>query len=248
MKLLTLLFLLAATCVSQVGVDSLINRGLALENQNKLTEAIAIYRELASRHTESSIVFRTLGNALCEQGFLSKNEDRQERLFREAISHAERAVSLDSADNQAHYTLARACGRLAQIVGIKEQMSLAARIKAEADKAIELNPKHDLAFHIIGLWNFRFAELSWIERTVANAIFGKIPKNATFANALRAFERAAQLDPNNIAHFYEKARTLIELDRDDEAKAALLEAARLTPRRAIDANYQKKAKALLADL
>lgn len=242
------LFIFSMTLVCQIPVDSMLVSGQRLESKNRLKEAIDVYVETVKTYPKSSEGFRHLANALCEFGFLYNDNVQKEVYYRQAIKAAEMAVKLNPDYNQTHYTLARSYGRLTQVVGLKEQMSLAQKIKDEADLTVRLNPQHDLAWHIIGKWNFRFAELNWFEKTVANTIFGDIPENATFANALAAFEKAAKLAPTNVAHLVELARTLLELDRKDEAKAALKMAVALPPAKRIDKKYIDEAKQLLVDI
>jgi tetratricopeptide (TPR) repeat protein len=137
---------------------------------------------------------------------------------------------------------------MAQILSVKEQLIMSKKVKYSAEKAVELNPNNDIAWHIIGKWHFRISELSWFEKTMANVIFGGIPKDASFEVAKYSFEKALTIKPNSIAHHVELAKTLIELDQDDKAKLLLEKVLTLNASESNDPEYLEEAKKILKKL
>ena len=66
-------------------------------------------------------------------------------------------------------------------------------------KASELNPTDPTTQHLVGLWCFSFADMSWMTRKVAGTIFAKVPESS-YEEALSYFEKAEAMEPD----FYSK--------------------------------------------
>ena len=85
-------------------------------------------------------------------------------------------------------------------------------------RAAELDPKDATARHLLGVWCFEVAKLSWFEQKAAAALFASPPKSS-FDEALSHFEHAEKIEPD----FYPKnkllaAQALAKLGRKEEAK------------------------------
>ena len=76
-------------------------------------------------------------------------------------------------------------------MGIKEQMEAARYIKDSADKAIELDPRNDLAWHVLGRWHRVLSDVNMFKRGLASLIYGKLPQTTT-EEAVKCFENATK--------------------------------------------------------
>ena len=72
-------------------------------------------------------------------------------------------------------------------------------VREHFERAAALSPKDATSRHLLGLWCFEVAKLSWIEQKAAAALFAT-PPTATFAEALDHFEHAERIEPG----FYPK--------------------------------------------
>jgi regulator of microtubule dynamics protein 3 len=229
-------------------IDSLILRAKEEQNRFNDMDAYKLYEKVLSydsmqlnANIESSVL-------LCQIGHKDKDEDTKLSFFNQAISFAERAARIDSTSDKAHLSLARSYGRLAQISSAKEKLKLSVKVKKHAELTVKYNPNEDIAYHILGKWHYTIADLSWLEKAVANTVLGGVPEGASFLNAKKAFEKAISIKRNSISHHLELARTLIVLDQEDEAKGILKKTLELEPEVSIDTEYLEEAKELLADL
>jgi hypothetical protein len=59
--------------------------------------------------------------------------------------------------------------------GSKVSISNSFIVKDHWEKAIALNPQDATSHHLLGRWSLTIADISWIERKVAAAIFGTPP-------------------------------------------------------------------------
>lgn len=213
----------------------------------KEKEALQIYLKLLKTDSLNGKLLGKIADLYCEIGFSKSDEVQQERDYMQAIFYAEKAVSHLKNDKN-YFSLSRAYGRLALVSSTKEQLKLSVKVKDNAEKAVALNPNNDKAWHVIGKWNFRIADLTWIERAVANTVLGGVPEGASFENAKKAFLKASEIKANAIAHQLELAKTLIKLDQEKEALQLLKQAQKLPLLRSVDQRYFEEAKDLIDDL
>ncbi len=127
-----------------------------------------------------------------------------ERAAKAAVESAERAVKLDPKSASAHLALSIACGKLTDYVDNTTKMALSRRIRDEARQALSLNPKEDLAHHILGRWNYGIATLNPMLKLAARVAYGALPP-ASIADAASHLERAAALNPQRIIHHQQLA-------------------------------------------
>ena len=67
-------------------------------------------------------------------------------------------------------------------------------VKEHFDEAVRLDPADATARHLLGLWFFEVASLSWAARKLAAVIFAA-PPAGSYREALEHFEAAETLDP-----------------------------------------------------
>jgi tetratricopeptide (TPR) repeat protein len=90
---------------------------------------------------------------------------------------------------------------------------------AEFRRAVELDPADATALHLLGRLHFELAGLTWLQRSLASAVF-LTPPPATFDDALRYLLAAESAQPGawKANHQY-LAETFVKLGRRDEALA-----------------------------
>lgn len=171
---------------------------------------------------------------------------RRDSLYARAERFARRSVAADSMDAQGHFALANAVGRASLSKGKKERLKRATEIRDEALRAIELNPKHDGAYHILGRWNFELMRLSGLSRFFAKSFLGGgVVKQASWEGAITNMEKAVALDPSRITHHLDLAQVYIERDRYSDARTQLAEVEALPATDIMDPKYKRTAAILL---
>ncbi len=143
---------------------------------------------------------------------------RRTEYYKRAEGYARRAVAANPADAEAHFHLARAVGVAALSLGVRDRVKYANEVRAEALRALELDPKHPGALHVMGMWNAEVMRLSGFERSIARTFLGgKVFGSASWADAIRYMEEAVAVDPGRLTHHLDLAR--IYRDRGEKAKA-----------------------------
>jgi hypothetical protein len=118
--------------------------------------------------------------------------------------------------------LPNAIGRTSLTLGKKARVQRATEIRAAALKAIELNPRQDGAFHVMGRWNAEIMRLSSIERFFAKSFLGgAVFSQASWDNAVAYMKRAVDVRPEFIYHHYDLALIYIDTKKWSLARQQL---------------------------
>jgi len=146
-------------------------------------------------------------------------KDRQMKMYTEATSLAKKAVAANPGDTWGHFQLAAANGKRLLLLGKKEQIDASKAVRAEIDKAIELDSTNHLAYHALGRWHRRMDEIGGAKRFFGSIVYGSIPKGS-YAESEKNLRKAIELHPEYANHYLELGRTLVALKKFDLAAEA----------------------------
>jgi tetratricopeptide (TPR) repeat protein len=189
-------------------------------------ESAAFRPEEALRHFEAAIAadsmnavaLRKASRSAVDVGEGTTDAARKKELFRSGERYARRSIAIDSTDAEAHFDLARALGRLALSVGVRDRVKYAVEIREQALAALRINPDHPGALHVLGMWNAEVMRLNGFERFFAkNLLGGRVFGQASWKDAVSNLERAVAVDPERLTHHLDLG--LIYLDVGEKAKA-----------------------------
>ena len=170
----------------------------------------------------------------------SKSSER-DSLYSLAERYAARAVAASPKGADGHFALAAAIGRASLALGTKARIRQAGIIRKEALRAIELNPQHDGAYHIMGRWNAEIMRISGISRFFARNFLGAgVFKEASWKKAIAYMQKAAELDPGRIYHRLELARIYADRKRLADAETQLHAVESLPAREVMDTMYKRQ--------
>jgi tetratricopeptide (TPR) repeat protein len=254
MHVKSLLILLAsATLTSPVlaqDVVSLVARGDSAYAVFSAEEALTLYESaLAMDSTNANALAKASRTAVDVAESLT-DAARQKELFRKGERYARLAVHADSASAENWFHLARALGRTALSVGVRDRVRFAVEIRRCAEKALAINPDHPGALHVLGMWNAEVKRLSGVELFFARRFLGGgVLGQANWKDAVSYMERAVSVDPERIAHKLDLAGVYADTREKEKARAAY-EAVIAYPTR-VDFNdslYKKQAEERLKKL
>jgi tetratricopeptide (TPR) repeat protein len=186
--------------------------------ERNLASAIKHYEAAVALDPKNVDALNKAAYDAVDLGEFNPSEEQRKTLYRNAQDYARRAVEANPQDAEAHFQLARAIGRNALTMGTRDKIKYAGEVREHALKAIELNPKHSGALHVMGVWNAEVMRLNGISRMIAkNFLGGKVFGEASWDNGQRYLEQAVALDPNRITHRLDLGR--VYKDRDEKVKA-----------------------------
>jgi regulator of microtubule dynamics protein 3 len=204
--------------------------------------ALAVDSTSYQANWRAALALITLGAETPE----SEKSPQRDSLFARAERDARRAVAADSLGAEGHFLLARAIGQTALTKGKKERIRLAGEVRTEALRAIELDPRHDGAYHVLGRWNAEVMRLSGFSRFFARQFLGgNIFGQASWDAAISNLERAVALDSTRITHRLDLAQVYADRKRYTDARRQLEAIAALPVRDFEDPRFKQEAVALL---
>jgi tetratricopeptide (TPR) repeat protein len=171
----------------------------------------------------------------------------RQKLYTQGTDYAQKAVAANANDTWGHFQVAAALGKKLLMLGNKEQIDGSKRIKAEIDKAIALDPTNDLAYHALGRWHRRIAEIGGAQRFFGSILYGSIPKG-TFAESEQYLKKAAEMKPGFVDHHLELGITYVSLKKYDLAAQEFQKAIDLPKTTSKDDVLKDQARTELAKL
>ncbi len=180
--------------------------------------ALKHYEAAIALDSTSADAWAKASGSAVDVGEGGSDASRSKELYQRAQKYARRAVALAPDDPDAHFDLARALGRMAQIVGIKERVRYAVEIREQALAALKANPDHPGALHVLGEWNAEVMRLHGYERFFAQHLLGGgVLGEANWKDAVSNLERAVAVDPTRLSHHLDLGK--IYVDTGEKAKA-----------------------------
>lgn len=170
----------------------------------------------------------------------------RDALYALAERHARRAVLSDPFGADGHFALAVAIGRASLTLPTRERIKRAEVVRLEASRALELNPEHDGAWHVIGRWHAEVMRLSGLERFFArNFLGGDVFGLASWSEAERALNKAVEYRPEYIYHRLDLAEVYVDQEKFRQAESQLRAIPSLPLIDVLDPQYKRDAARLL---
>ncbi|HWP82898.1 MAG TPA: hypothetical protein VNN76_09630 [Bacteroidota bacterium] len=162
--------------------------------------------------------------------------------YEKALEFAERAVSAAPMNSMAYTRRAIANGRIALFRGVWESLELVKQVKADLEKAIELDSQNDVAYYVLGRTHAKVSERPRVFRW---------PLGLSWANldeAIQHYERAIAIKSDFIMYRLDCARAYVEKEEFDNARRHLTLIASLPTLDEDDERFRREAKELLGQL
>lgn len=191
--------------------NELMQRAEQLLNNYKDSEALRLFEQVIEQSPDSY-------EALCRASYLHSrigdrfaDETRKKEHFEKARAYALEAYTLNPDDAEANYVMALSLGCSAMTLGPRQRLEGINQIKPFVDAALVNNEHHAGAWHILGRWYFKMANLNFAEKAASKLLFGGVEGEASNEQAAEAFELAIENDPKNIRYYYDLAIVYSEM-------------------------------------
>lgn len=199
------------------GTTSLEEEADSLYDAFEEKEALNAYEKILNRDPENyralwrtSFLYSRIGNR-------KKEKDTQKEFYAKAQDLAQKALQVDSTDAESHFVMSVAMGRKALIASARDRVAASRDIKKHVDRALAYDSTHAGAWHVLGRWHFKVANLNFVERLAANTLFGGIPGDASNETAAKAIRRAIELNDNYVLYYHDLAMVFDEMGKKKEA-------------------------------
>ena len=245
---LTVFPLLALAChaafAASPQAEQFIEQGDAEVKAMHAPEALALFEQAAKTDPDDIEVLLRVSQQCSNLIAQAKTPAEAEAYARRSLEQARKAVALAPGNPKAHLALAVAYGRLCDYEDNRTRVEYSRYVKAEAGKTLELDPKEDFAWHVLGRWNYAVATLNPMLKLIARFIYGGMP-DASLEEAERDFKKAIDLAPQRVIHHHELARVYAALGQPDDARKEWEKELTLKPEDNEGQTDQKEARAAL---
>jgi tetratricopeptide (TPR) repeat protein len=226
----------------------LISQGDAFDAKGQTTQALGAYLQASELKPAQPAglwvkIAKQQGESMCDAG---SSEAKIER-GKQALASAEKALAADPKLAEAHLAMAVCYGRLLSLVPAKTKVEYSRLVKSYAETAIKLDPKSDLAWHMLGRWHQACADLGGVTRGIVKMVYGALP-DASFDEAIKCFKKAEQLNPQRVCHKIELGLTYLKTGQKDLASVALQNGLALPNRERDDPETKARGKAALSEM
>ncbi len=179
--------------------------------------ALEQFRNALERDPKNYEAAWKLARAYVDVGEGLDDREKRREHYKKAYTAARKAVEIRPEGSKGHLYLSISLGRVALDEGAKEKVRLSKEVKEEADRALELDPNEDIAWHVLALWHRNVATLSWIEKKFADLFLGGVPEEASLESAVICLKRAIGLNPRYVNHYLELGITYELMGKDGQA-------------------------------
>lgn len=214
------LLFITSVAPAQESAESLIKKGDPYDRKFQASEALEYYLPAEQLEPKNAEVLTRIARQYRHLMADARTNQEKLRLGRKALEYSKRAATFGPNDSDAQLSVGITYGKMLPLLSTKEQVAASPQIKNSAEKAIRLNPRNDLAWHILGRWHRVLAELSPVKRALAPLIYGKLPKG-TIEEAVKCLTKAVELNPNRPMHHIELGRAYAQMGKTAEAKRHL---------------------------
>jgi tetratricopeptide (TPR) repeat protein len=150
-------------------------------------------------------------------GYRTDDKEHKEKYYREAKKRAEHALKIDPTNSNANYAMSVALGRIAQISGLHAKVEAARTTKKYAERALKADSTNDGAWDALGRWNYKIANLNFVQRMAFKTFFGGLPKGASTRKGIEYIKKAIVQNPGYIMYYRDLADAYKALGKDKKA-------------------------------
>jgi tetratricopeptide (TPR) repeat protein len=241
-----ILSLIIPAPAATVAFTNLLAQGDVFGAHSNLAAALKIYSQAEASAAGNSADLCVLTKHFCDLMFVAGSPGEQKILAARALACAQRAAKADPQNATAHICVAICCAKNFPFADNQAKVADSRLIKSEAEKAIALDPKQDVAYYLLGRWNYGVANMSFVYKALIKIAYGGLPA-ASNAEAIRNLKQAILLNPNRIIHHAELAKVYETTGQEKSARQELEKCRALKPLDRDDADAQKEAIKALSD-
>ena len=233
---------LAPRALASQNVSDLLSAGDRESVARRPRAALGYYERAVQAEPKLYAALWKAAREAVDLGEFEPNVETRTALYGRAADYARRAVLANTNDAEGHFQLARAVGRTALAANPRDRIKYAVEVRDEALKALQLQPKHPGALHVLGVWNAEVMRLNGISRALAKTFLGgQALGAASWPEAIRYMEASVVVEPNRLVHHLDLARVYRDAGRRNDAREAYQAALRAPFQDANDEQYRKSA-------
>ncbi len=198
-------------------VDDLIAKGDPLDQHLQANEALKYYLPALKQDPDNVDLLDRIARQYRHLLSDAPKKTEKLRLGRISLDYATKAAKLAPNNAEAQLSPAISYGKMLPYMSSADQIDASPRIKAACERTLELDPRNDNAWHILGRWNRVLADVSGVKRMLAGVIYGKLPEG-TNERAEECLKKAIAINPHRSIHYIELGHIYMQMGNKEEAR------------------------------
>ena len=192
---------------------------------------------------------RAVRHRLERAALLSPDDGGRRPILIEAERYARAAVDLVPDSAHGYFLVAASMGLRAEHESVRQRVRMATEMQALAEAALERDPNHPGAHHVMGRLHLEAVRVSGMTRLIATHLFGStVMQRASWQEAERHLQLAVELEPSMLVYRLWLARMYVARDDEDAARAHLRRLLAAEPRSELDRLWQREAAEEMGEL
>lgn len=243
--------LLVAGYAQQNQVQQLLAEAKTAQDKYQEDKALALYDQVLKLDAKNLAALFNKGYILLRKGWMAEEDEDKtvaEQFYRKAQELAVKTYALYPHTFEANLSMAGTTARMAQFLSAKERVHAAWDIKKYADSAAFYQPNSPDLKHLLAWWNYELTKPTWLERSLANMLFGGIPGDADMGKSVKLMQELISYRPDYTVYQYDLAIFYNYIGNKDKAIELLKNVIKLTPKTPEDYGYLKSARKFLERL
>ncbi len=214
---LALFVCLPAPGFADEAFDELMKQGDVHDQKYEPRQALDFYLPAEKMQPKNVSVLLCIARQYRHQAADSDSTEEKVKLGHLAKDYAKQARALDPENAETHLSVAISYAKMSAVLTSKEKVEASREIKMSVDEVIKRDPSEDLAWHLLGGWHQRLAELGAVKRALAMVLYGELPA-ASYEESVKCFQKAIELNPDRLIHYVELGRTYAQMGNQEQAK------------------------------
>lgn len=239
--------LVALAIAAPLAQGATLEDALAAEAQRDSERALELFLAVEKERPADASVLQKIAQQYSDLVVDQPHDEDRRRYALAALAYAEKAAALDPRSAVNVLSVAVARGKLAVYSDTREKVRLSRLIKADAERALELDPGYAWAHHVLGRWHYEVGELGATARFFVRLIYGGLPP-ANPREAISHLERATQLEPGELNHWLDLGFAYAAAGDRAKARAIWEHGLAMPSRNKHDDPAKQRARAALAKL
>ena len=227
------------------GSEQLLQQAKQLLNSYKDSEALTLYEQVLEMAPDNFEALCKASLLHCRIGDRYTDETSKIDHFIKAKQYAQKAYALNPDEAESNYVMALSTGAEAMVSGPRQRLIQINEIKDFVDAALARNNRHAGAWHILGRWYYKMANLNLAEKVASKMLFDGVCEEATNEKAAMALENAVAYDPGNIQYYFDLANVYAEMKNSTACIATLEKAMSLTYQTKEELELSRRCKLML---
>ena len=241
------IFLLVSVLLVTTG-DDLKTKAADYFDRGYEEKALDLYKKVLEDNKDDADVLWRSAMLYTRVGDRLEDSDQKQEYFDTATELIEQAKFIDRNNADVYFTQAVILGRKSENASTEDALAKAKEIRSYSKKALEIDPDHEGALHVLGLWHKRMANLSFAERSIVNTLYGCVPEGASNEKAEEYLYKAANQASEMILYQLDLAKFYSNNGKAEEAREILRKIGNMDTRFKDDPRHKEEAQELLASL